>query len=402
MSECVIEKACRDLQQGKMVLLIDPSDRENEGDLVMAAEFVTAESINFMMTEARGIICLSLSDSHFQRLEIPMMTSRNRSLQQTPFGVSFEAATGITTGVSAADRARTIQVAADPRAKASDLVMPGHVFPLRSQPHGVLQRLGHTEGSVDLMRLSGLEQAAVICEIANTDGSMAGPDELEQFAKKHDILICTIQDIVDYRRRNENHVKMQAQSTLPTRLHGEFEVKVFQNTITNTEVVALIKSGSTGVAPLVRMHSACFTGDVLGSLRCDCGEQLEQSLQRIAQEGGALLYLHQEGRGIGLVNKIRAYALQDDGLDTVEANHQLGFPADCREYTNAAHVLKQLGFSSIRLLTNNPRKVKSLSNYGINIIERLPLEMEANSHNHKYLQTKRDKLGHAILQELIQ
>ena len=200
----------------------------------------------------------------------------------------------------------------------------------------------------------------------------------------------------------KNHVKMQAQSTLPTRLHGEFEVKVFQNTITNTEVVALIKSGSTGVAPLVRMHSACFTGDVLGSLRCDCGEQLEQSLQRIAQEGGALLYLHQEGRGIGLVNKIRAYALQDDGLDTVEANHQLGFPADCREYTNAAHVLKQLGFSSIRLLTNNPRKVKSLSNYGINIIERLPLEMEANSHNHKYLQTKRDKLGHAILQELIQ
>jgi 3,4-dihydroxy 2-butanone 4-phosphate synthase / GTP cyclohydrolase II len=401
MIDQLIKGVLKDLQQGKMALLLDPSDRENEGDLVLAAEAVTADHINFMMTKARGIICLAMSQSHFDRLNIPMMTSRNRSLQQTPFGISFEAATGITTGVSAADRARTIAVAADPQSSASDIVMPGHVFPLRAKKHGVLQRLGHTEGSVDLMRLAGLEQAAVICEIANDDGSMAGPQELIAFAKAHDIKICSIQDIVDYRQRHENHLERMAVSQLPTKKYGVFDIQVFANTITEKELVVLTKPATSGQPPLVRLHSACFTGDVLGSLRCDCGEQLDEALAKITAEGGALVYLHQEGRGIGLLNKIKAYALQDQGLDTVEANLKLGFPADSRQYANAAHLLQHLDYDQVRLMTNNPCKVTALESYGIRVKARVPLEIKANSHNERYLKTKRDKLGHAILEELL-
>lgn len=397
MSKNIIQQAVSDLRQGKMILLLDPNDRENEGDLVMAGEYVSPESINFMMTEARGIICLSLSEDHFSRLGIPMMTDRNTSLQQTPFGISFEAARGITTGVSAFDRSRTISVASNPKSQASDIVMPGHVFPLRAHRNGVLARMGHTEGSVDLMRIAELEQSAVICEIVNPDGSMAGPNELVQFAQQHNITMCTIQDIVDYRLLHENHMQFLAESTMPTHSHGDFTVKVFQNTIDDTESIALISPSQSDKAPLVRMHSACFTGDVLGSKRCDCGEQLESALAQIKEQGGVLIYLHQEGRGIGLANKIKAYAFQDDGLDTVQANHLLGYPADCREYTNAAHILKHLGYTTIRLLTNNPKKVASLQAMGIDVSARVPLEMQANSCNVKYLQTKRDKLGHLIM-----
>ena len=397
----VMKSVIKELQAGRMILLTDPSDRENEGDLVMAAQFVTADAINFMMTQARGIICLAMDQPYFERLQIPMMVSKNRSLQQTPFGVSFEAATGITTGVSAADRARTIAVAADPASTAEDIVMPGHVFPLKAQPHGVLQRMGHTEGSVDLMKIAGLREAAVICEIVNADGTMAGPQELREFVQAHNIVACDMQDIVNYRRLQENHMICSATSTLPTHSHGEFSVKVFENTIDSTESVALINLSNDDQPPLVRLHSACFTGDVLHSQRCDCGAQLDQALHEISQQGGVLIYLHQEGRGIGLANKIKAYALQDQGLDTVEANHQLGFAADCRDYVNAAHILKHLGYSSVRLMTNNPRKVKSLTAYGIDVVERVPLEMNANKFNKAYLRTKRDKLGHYIMQESV-
>ena len=396
-----MKSVIKELQAGRMILLTDPSDRENEGDLVMAAQFVTADAINFMMTQARGIICLAMDQPYFERLQIPMMVSKNRSLQQTPFGVSFEAATGITTGVSAADRARTIAVAADPASTAEDIVMPGHVFPLKAQPHGVLQRMGHTEGSVDLMKIAGLREAAVICEIVNADGTMAGPQELREFVQAHNIVACDMQDIVNYRRLQENHMICSATSTLPTHSHGEFSVKVFENTIDSTESVALINLSNDDQPPLVRLHSACFTGDVLHSQRCDCGAQLDQALHEISQQGGVLIYLHQEGRGIGLANKIKAYALQDQGLDTVEANHQLGFAADCRDYVNAAHILKHLGYSSVRLMTNNPRKVKSLTAYGIDVVERVPLEMNANKFNKAYLRTKRDKLGHYIMQESV-
>jgi 3,4-dihydroxy 2-butanone 4-phosphate synthase / GTP cyclohydrolase II len=400
MSVTLIQKVVSDLQQGKMVLLLDPNDRENEGDLVMAGEHVTPESINFMMSEARGIICLSMSEQHFSRLGIPMMTERNASLQQTPFGISFEAAAGVTTGVSAFDRAHTISVASNPKSTASDIVMPGHVFPLRANKQGVLARMGHTEGSVDLMRIAGLEQSAVICEIVNADGSMSGPGELKQFAEKHGITLCNMQDIVNYRLLNENHMEFLAESTMPTHEHGDFSVKVFQSTIDGSESIALIKSLKSDQAPLVRLHSACFTGDVLGSMRCDCGQQLNAALSEINQQGGVLIYLHQEGRGIGLANKIKAYALQDGGLDTVQANNMLGYPADCREYNNAAHILKQLGFTSIRLMTNNPRKVDGLQAMGIDVCARVPLEMPANSCNAKYLKTKRDKLGHMIMSEI--
>jgi 3,4-dihydroxy 2-butanone 4-phosphate synthase / GTP cyclohydrolase II len=401
MSVCVMESVVEELKAGRMILLTDPSDRENEGDLVMAAQHVTAHSINFMMTEARGIICLAMAEAYFDRLDIPMMVTKNRSLQQTPFGVSFEAASGITTGVSAADRAKTIAVAANPASTSDDIVMPGHVFPLKAQRHGVLQRMGHTEGSVDLMKIAGLREAAVICEIVNADGTMAGPQELREFVQQHNIISCDMQDIVNYRRLQENHMSCSATSTLPTHSHGEFVVKVFENSIDATESVALVKSMDTEKPPLVRLHSACFTGDVLHSQRCDCGAQLDRALYEISQQGGVLIYLHQEGRGIGLANKIKAYALQDQGLDTVEANHQLGFAADCRDYANAAHILKQLGYTSVRLMTNNPRKVKSLTAYGVNVVERVPLEMVSNHYNKKYLRTKRDKLGHYIMQESV-
>ncbi len=392
-----IEEAIEDIKQGKIIILVDDEDRENEGDLTMAADKVTPEAINFMATQGRGLICLSMTAGRLAELHIPPMVEDidNTSLFGTAFTVSIEARRGVTTGISAADRAVTILTAINPKTKPEDLVRPGHIFPLRARAGGVLERAGQTEGSVDLARLAGLTPAGVICEIMADDGTMARVPQLMEFAQRFDMKIVTIKDMIQYRMQRESLVRIVAETHLPLRF-GDFRALVFENEITKEQHLALVKGEIDPAHPLlVRVHSSCLTGDVFGSFRCDCGEQLKKALRLIAEEGsGVLLYLHQEGRGIGLVNKLRAYALQDAGRDTVQANEELGFKPDLRDYGIGAQILSHLGVKRMRLMTNNPRKVVGLEGYGIEIVERVPVQVRPGKHNAEYLRTKHEKLGH--------
>ncbi|MBI5521635.1 MAG: bifunctional 3,4-dihydroxy-2-butanone-4-phosphate synthase/GTP cyclohydrolase II [Desulfarculus sp.] len=392
-----IEEAIEDIRSGKMVILVDDEDRENEGDLTMAAQMVTPEAINFMATHGRGLICLSLTPDKIEQLKLPMMVRDNESPFNTAFTVSIEARQGVTTGISAHDRAHTIQVAASPQAKPEDLVSPGHVFPLRARGGGVLVRTGQTEGSVDLARMAGLIPAGVICEIMKEDGSMARMPDLELFAGRFGLKIVTIADLISYRMRNESFVKREADVRLPTEF-GEFRAVAYSNSVDNLEHVALVKGDITAEDKvLVRVHSQCLTGDVFGSRRCDCGDQLASALRRIEREGqGVLLYMMQEGRGIGLINKLKAYELQEQGCDTVEANEALGFAADLRDYGIGAQILADLGVRQMRLLTNNPKKMVGLEGYGLSVVERVPLEIPPQPDNEQYLRTKCIKMGHLL------
>ena len=381
-----------------MIILVDDEDRENEGDITIAAQFVTPEVINFMVTHARGLICLPLSPEWCDRLQLPLMTQRNESGFGTNFTVSIEARHGVTTGISAADRAQTVLTAVADDAKPEDVVTPGHIFPLRAQKGGVLVRAGQTEGGVDLARLAGLKPAAVICEVLNDDGTMARMPDLKIFAEKHGLKIATIKDLIRYRMQSGLlSVKRVAEAKLPT-LYGDFMIIAYENELHDQTHVAIVKGKPSPDKPtLVRVHSECLTGDVLGSLRCDCGGQIASALMRIEQEGeGVVLYMRQEGRGIGLANKLKAYALQDSGLDTVEANQKLGFPPDLRDYGIGAQILVDLGVRKMRLMTNNPKKIVGLEGYGLEVVERVPLELEAGEHNAFYLRTKREKLGHML------
>lgn len=392
-----MDEIIKDLQNGKMVILVDDEDRENEGDLVIAAEHVTPAAINFMAKHARGLICMPMTPERIKELDLPPMTADNTSPFNTAFHVSFEAAKGVSTGISAHDRAHSVKVAADPAATAKDLVRPGHVFPLRARSGGVLVRAGQTEGSIDLMKLADLYPASVICEIMNDDGTMARMPQLQEFSKKHGIKICSIADLIVYRRMKEKLVRRTAETMLPTR-YGHFHLIVYETDIDEYQHIVLVKGEVAGKRNvLVRVHSECFTGDVLGSLRCDCGNQLHQALQMIEKEGcGVVVYMRQEGRGIGLVNKIRAYQLQDNGLDTVEANVHLGFAPDPREYGIGAQILNDLGVQEMRLITNNPVKRAGIEGYGLKVTGRVPIQIPHNEHNRKYLETKRKKMGHLL------
>jgi len=396
-----IEDILEDLKQSKMVIVVDDEDRENEGDLVMPAVFVKPQDINFMAKYGRGLICVAMEESRLKQLDLyPMASHDYLRYQRDPFAtswmISVDAATGVTTGISAYDRARTIQVLVDPNSRPQDLVRPGHVFPLKAQKGGVLVRAGHTEASVDLMRLAGLYPCAVICEIMNDDGTMARLPQLKAFAREHNLKICSVQDLIEYRRKNERLVEKIATTILPTEF-GTFELLLYKDIVKKSYHVVLKMGSWQNEAVLVRVHSECLTGDVFGSLRCDCGRQLKEAMRRIsAEKKGVILYMSQEGRGIGLVDKIRAYSLQDQGLDTVEANLALGFKPDLREYGIGAQILADLGLKNIRLLTNNPRKIVGCQGYGFKIVERIPLEVPANSSNYHYLKTKKEKLGHYL------
>ena len=396
-----IEEALLDIRKGKMVILVDDEDRENEGDLCMAAEKVNPPAVNFMAKYGRGLICLSLQEEKADELQLPPMVSNNTSSFGTAFTVSIEAKRGVTTGISAADRATTILTAIADEAKPDDLVRPGHIFPLRAKNGGVLVRTGQTEGSVDLARLAGLKPAGVICEVMNDDGTMARMPDLEVFAKKHNLKIVTIADLIKYRLQNECMVRRAAITTLPTVYGGEFTAIAYENDVDHQQHMALVKGEIRPEEPvLVRVHSECLTGDVFGSQRCDCGEQLHTAMQIVAKEGmGIIVYMHQEGRGIGLTNKIKAYALQDQGKDTVEANEALGFAPDLRDYGLGAQILRDLGVRKIRLMTNNPKKIVGLQGYGLEVVDRVPLEIKPGRRNFSYLRTKKTKLGHLLTLE---
>lgn len=397
MAVSKIEDILEDLKQGKLIILVDDEDRENEGDLTMAAEKVTPEAINFMAKYGRGLICLSLDPEIVDALKLPLMVFDNRSPFQTAFTVSIEARQGVTTGISAADRAHTVLTAVADEAIPEDLIQPGHIFPLRARRGGVLFRTGQTEGSVDLARLAGLKPAGVICEIMNDDGTMARMPDLGKFAEKHGLKIATVADLIAYRMKNESFVQTVAETILPTPF-GDFKAVVFVNDIDEYEHLALVKGEIDPEKEiLVRVHSQCLTGDVFGSYRCDCGAQLERAMEIVQQEGlGVVLYLQQEGRGIGLANKLKAYALQDQGFDTVEANEELGFDPDLRDYGVGAQILAALGVRKMKLMTNNPKKIIGLEGYGLEVTDRVPLEIEPRAENMRYLLTKCQKLGHLM------